>query len=225
MPLKGAVHTCPWGCSPHSVAQGDLLCNRMTHPEHLEDTGFLGVRDPKRHARSLESALKEQPRRRLCVQRVPKIKNSIFKNLVNISKSHKCANCRPKDFFIAFLFQRSSRPPPRPLTRVLIGGKRELFNLLQMFALSKDTSKRALGFTLVQQTLQTTAVMDGASPQEPQQRPYSPFREAGPLTGLQLTGGPAGMAREFGKATVASRGLLRPQPPTQAFHNLDFIFL
>ena len=78
--------------------------------------------------------------------RASKTENSIFKNLVNISKSSKRANCCPKESFIAVPFQIAS-PPPRARRTSCLPSSDVTFR--------KDTSKKACGAHPAQQTLKT----------------------------------------------------------------------
>lgn len=128
---------------------------------------------------------------------------------------------------LPFLFRRPPRPHPGPLTRLLIGGKSELFTFFRCLPSVKTLQRGLMGLTLAQQTLKTYGC-DGwsLSPDFINISPgLLPPRAAALLRGLQLAGGPAGTAWELGKTAVTTQGPLCPQPPAQAFSNLDFIFL
>ena len=79
-----------------------------------------------------------------CAPGPQKARISFFKNLVNISKSRKCANCCPKDPLLPFLFRCAPAPGPTPPTRLLIVREQAIY-VPQMFTFSKDTSKSAHG--------------------------------------------------------------------------------
>lgn len=78
-----------------------------------------------------------------------------FKNLVNISKSSKCANCCSKGCFIAFPLQMSSGPCTGPSDTVTHWREESAIYTPQMFTFVKTLQRVLVGLSLAQQTLKT----------------------------------------------------------------------
>ena len=103
----------------------------------------------------------------------------------------------PRVPLLPFLFRCPPGPlRPAPLTRLLAGGKSELFMLLRCLPSAKTLQRALAGLSLAQQTLKTYCCDGwGLSPDLiNRRRGCFSFRAAVFLMGSQLTGGPAGTA-------------------------------